>query len=93
MPRATRVRRTSLVEKRARAVCTGLARVNRSEPMQWRMARLIARSVAFDYKTADAAISYAIQKGWLIGEGVPPHNVCLTDAGRDLSATPRRGRL
>jgi hypothetical protein len=33
--------------------------------MQWRMVRLIARSVAFDYKTADAAISYAIQKGWL----------------------------
>jgi len=98
MPRATRVRRTSLVEKRARAVCTGLARVNRSEPMQWRMARLIARSVAFDYKTADAAISYAIQKGWLIGEGVPPHSVRLTD-DRDLthpctldgSADPRRG--
>jgi hypothetical protein len=58
--------------------------------MQWRMVRLIARSVAFDYKTADAAISYAIQKGWLIGEGVPPHSVCLTDSGRNLSSTSRR---
>jgi hypothetical protein len=36
--------------------------------MQWRMVRLTARSVAFDHKTADAAITYAIQKGWLIGK-------------------------
>jgi hypothetical protein len=97
MRRATPATRTSLVEKRARAVCAGLVRATESEPMQWRMVRLIARSVAFDYKTADAAISYAIQKGWLIGEGIPPHSICLTDAGRDLSATPRRraprGRL
>jgi len=52
--------------------------------MQWRMVRLTARSVAFDYKTADAAIDYAIQKGWLISEGEPPHSVCLTDDGRVL---------
>jgi hypothetical protein len=58
--------------------------------MQWRMVRLSARSVAFDYKTADAAIAYAIQKGWLIGEGEPPHSICLTDAGRILSATKAR---
>jgi hypothetical protein len=31
--------------------------------MQWRMVRLIARSVALDYETADAAIVYAIKKG------------------------------
>jgi hypothetical protein len=90
MPRTTRTKRTSLVEKRARAVCAGLARATESEPMQWRMVRLIARSVAFDYKTADAAISYAIEKGWLIGKGVPPHSVCLTDSGRSLLATSRR---
>jgi hypothetical protein len=52
--------------------------------MQWRRVRLTARSVAFDYETADAAINYAIQKGWLIGEGEPPHSVCLTEAGRSL---------
>jgi hypothetical protein len=82
LPRATRTKRTSLVEKRARAVCAGLARVTEPGPMPWRMVRLIARSVAFDYKTADAAIDYAIQKGWLIGEGEPPHSICLTDDGR-----------
>jgi hypothetical protein len=90
MPGTKRTKRTSLVEKRARAVCAGLARATESGPMQWRMVRLTARSVAFDYKTADAAISYAIQKGWLIGEGEPPHSVCLTVDGRSLSATSRR---
>jgi hypothetical protein len=46
------------------------------------MVRLIARSVALDYETADASIAYAVNKGWLIGEGDPPHSVCLSDAGR-----------
>jgi hypothetical protein len=40
----------------------GLARVTQPGPMQWRMVRLIARSVALDYETADAAIVYAIQR-------------------------------
>jgi hypothetical protein len=61
--------------------------------MRWRMVRLIARSVALDYETADAAIVYVIQKGWLIGEGELPHSVCLTDEGRILSATSRRRAL
>jgi hypothetical protein len=51
--------------------------------MQNRAVRLIARSVALDYKTADAAIAYAVEMGWLIGEGDdPPHSICLTDDGR-----------
>jgi hypothetical protein len=65
-----------------RAVCAKLARVTESGPMQWRMVRLIARTVALDYETADAAIAYAIERGWLIGEGEPPHSICLTDDGR-----------
>jgi hypothetical protein len=75
MPRATPAKRTSQVEKRAHALCVELARQTGKRPMQYRMVRRIARSVAFDYETADAAIAYAIQKGWLIGEGEPPHSV------------------
>jgi hypothetical protein len=91
MPRTTRTKHTSLVEKRARAVCAGLARMTESGPMQWRKVRLMARSVAFDHETADAAIAYAIQKGWLVGEGEPPQSLYLTDKGRILSATsPKR---
>jgi hypothetical protein len=60
--------------------------------MQWWKARLMARSVAFDHETADAAIVYAIQEGWLISVGEPPHSVCLTDAGRKSAARSRRSK-
>ena len=87
MPRAIRTKHSSLIEKRARAICAGLVRVTEPKPMPWRVVRLTARSVARDHETADAAIAYAIQKGWLIGEGEPPQSICLTDEGRILSAT------
>jgi hypothetical protein len=74
--------KVSKVEKNARALCVELARVTGNRPMPNRAVRLIARSVALDYKTADVAMAYAIQKGWLIGEGEPSHSVCLTDDGR-----------
>jgi hypothetical protein len=35
-------------------------------------------------KADEAGVAYAIQKGWLLGEGEPPHSVCLTEAGRSL---------
>jgi hypothetical protein len=77
MPRVTPVRRATVVEKRARALCAKLARVSDDTPMEYRMVRLMARVLALDYETADTAISYAIQKGWLIGEGEPPHSISL----------------
>jgi hypothetical protein len=72
----------SQVEKRARAVCVELVRQTGDRQMQYRMVRRIARAVALDYETADAAIVYAVGKGWLLGEGEPPHSICLTDDGR-----------
>ena len=75
-------KRTTLVEKRARALCAKLARVSDDTPMELRAVRLITRVLALDYETADTAIGYAIQKGWLIGEGEPPQSICLTEAGR-----------
>jgi hypothetical protein len=90
MPRTARTKQTSLVEKRARTVCAGLARATDRRPMQWWKAKIMARSVAFDHETADAAIVYAIQKGWLIGVGELPHSVRLTDDGRTASAPGRR---
>jgi hypothetical protein len=50
--------------------------------MQWRTAQTIAEAVSQDQDTADVAIAYAIGKDWLIGEGSPPHSICLTDDGR-----------
>jgi hypothetical protein len=53
--------------------------------MQHRMVRLIARSVALDFKTADKAIAYAVERDWLIAEGTPPPSICLTDEGRQMA--------
>jgi hypothetical protein len=62
--------RASLVEKRARALCVELTRVTANTPMEYWMVRLIARLVATDYETADAAIAHAVvERGWLVGEG------------------------
>ena len=77
----------SQVEKRARALCVELARVTGNRPMQYQMARLIARDATVDYATADAAIGYAVGQGWLLTEGEPPHSICLTDDGLILAAT------
>jgi hypothetical protein len=52
--------------------------------MQWRMVRTLVIAAGMDDAPANAAIAYAIEKGWLIGEGEPTHSVCLTDDGRVL---------
>jgi hypothetical protein len=72
----------SKVARRARALCVELVRVTGGRPMQWHMVAPIVIAAALD--DADAAIAYAIGQGWLIGEGNPPHSVCLTDDGRAL---------
>jgi hypothetical protein len=81
-------KRTTLVDKRARALCAKLAPLNDGTPMDYREVLFMAQ--VLDCETADAAIFYAIQKGWLIGVGEPPHSVRLTDDGRMASAQGRR---
>ena len=78
------------MEKRAHALCIELACVRADGPLEYRMVSLIARLVTIDYETADAAIAYAIQKGWLIGEGEPPQSICLTEGGRVMVAKLKR---
>ena len=85
-------KRTTLVEKRARALCVKLASLNDGTPMEYREVRLMARVLALNYETADGAIAFAIQKGWLTGEGEPTRSICLTDEGRAVQTTSKRIR-
>jgi|HubBroStandDraft_6_1064221.scaffolds.fasta_scaffold502297_2 hypothetical protein len=85
-------KRTTLVEKRARALCVKLASLNDGTPMEYREVRLMARVLALNYETADGAIAYAIQKGWLTGEGEPTQSICLTDEGRAPQTGSKRTR-
>jgi hypothetical protein len=70
----------------ARALCVELARETDGRPMQWRMVRLIGPAVGQDEAAVDAAISYAVERDWLIAAGSPAHSICLTDAGRVWTA-------
>jgi|SRR5258707_15010156 len=85
-------KRATLIQKRARALCVKLASLNDGTPMEYREVRLMARVLALNYQTADGAIAFAIQKGWLTGEGEPTHSICLTDEGRALQTTSKRTR-
>ena len=76
------------VDRRGRSLCIELARVTADTPMEYQMARLIARRVAIDYETADAAIAHAADQGWVIVEA--GRSVCLTDAGRRLVNVTRQ---
>jgi hypothetical protein len=60
------------VDRQARALRVELARVTDNRPMQYRMVSPIAQAAGLDDATADVAIAYAVERGWLLGEGDPP---------------------
>ena len=66
----------------ARALCVELARVTANRPLQWRMVRMIGPAIGQDEAAVDAAITYAVDHGWLLAAGNPAHSICLSDAGR-----------
>ena len=44
------------------------------------MVEPIGQAVGLD--DASAAVAYAVGQDWLLTEGQPSHNICLTDEGR-----------
>ena len=57
--------KASKAQRQARALCVELARVTGNRPMQYRMVRPIVIAAGLDDADADAAIAYAVEKGWL----------------------------
>src|SRR6202171_3028237 len=89
--------KASKAQRQARALCVELARATGSRPMQYRLVRPIVIAAGLDDAAADAAIAYAVEKGWLttdLAEDAPgpAHSICLTDDGRTLAATSKRAR-
>jgi hypothetical protein len=61
------------------------------------MVRPTVIAAGMDDAAADAAIAYAVEKGWLTTDLAeddpgPAHSICLTDDGRTLAATSKRAR-
>jgi hypothetical protein len=46
----------------------------------------IASAAGLDAASTSAAIAQAVERGWLLTEGEPPHSIALTDDGRVMAA-------
>lgn len=70
----------------ARTLRDDVFNVTGGQPMKWVMVgELGLRHPETAITTLDAALTLAIGKGWMTGEGSPVHSVCLTDEGRRLA--------
>ncbi|MPZ34933.1 MAG: hypothetical protein GEV13_28820 [Rhodospirillales bacterium] len=54
-----------------------VVRVTRGRPNCWVSVHEIARRLALDDQVVERAVDLAIDRGWLVGDGYPPHSVRL----------------
>lgn len=70
-------------EKAARLLRDEVQAITGGVPMRWvSVYELGLRHPDMSEAVLDQVVGVAIAKGWMLGEGRPPHSVCLTDAGR-----------
>jgi hypothetical protein len=71
-------------ETLARRLVAEVDHATAGRPVRWVTLQQIARRLKVHRSTAAAAVRVAVDGGWLIAEGSPPHGVCRTDVGRAL---------
>jgi len=64
-------------EHAAIAIRDDVMRVTRGRPNSWVSVHEIAQRLGLDDQVVDPAVRFAIDRGWLIGDGYPPHSVRL----------------
>jgi hypothetical protein len=69
-------------ETLARRIVAEVDHLTAERPMRWVTLQQVARRLKVHYSSAAAAVRVAVDGGWLIAEGSPPHSVCRTEAGR-----------
>ena len=52
-------------------------RVTRGRPKYWVSVHEIAQRLGLNDDVVDAAVQSAIERGWFVGDGHPPHSVRL----------------
>ncbi|MPZ30895.1 MAG: hypothetical protein GEV13_07835 [Rhodospirillales bacterium] len=58
-----------------------LVRVTRGRPCHWVTVRDIAQRLGLGDEVGEAAVRRAIEQGWFVADGEPPHSVRLSVAG------------
>lgn len=70
-------------EKTARLLRDEVRAITRGVPMRWvSVQELGLQHPDLSEQALDQAVAVAIAKGWMLGEGKPPHSVALTESGR-----------
>jgi hypothetical protein len=75
-------------EALARRIVNEVETVTAERTVRWVTVQQIARRLSIHHSSATAAVRLAVDRGWLIAEGSPPHSICRTHSGQAL-AHPR----
>src|SRR5260370_25148184 len=65
-----------------RRIVAEVDHVTAGRPVRWVTLQQVARRLKVHHSSAAAAVRVAVDGGWLIAEGSPPHSVCRTEIGR-----------
>jgi hypothetical protein len=65
-------------ENAARAMREDVMRVSRGRPCHWVTVHEIAQRLGLGDEATDGAVRRAIEEGWLVADGDPPHSVRLS---------------
>jgi hypothetical protein len=76
--RMTQHGRSNGSEHVAIAIRDDVVRVTRGRPNCWVSVHEIAQRLGLDDQVVDRAVQFSIDRGWVIGDGYPPHSVRLT---------------
>ena len=72
------------IETLARRIVDEVETVTAKVPVRWVTVQQIARRLRIHHSSAIAAVRWAVDRGWLIAEGSPPHSICRTNGGQAL---------
>lgn len=74
-------------ETLAHRIVAEVEHVTAERSVRWVTLQQIARRLKIHHSSAAAAVRVAVDGGWLIAEGSPPHSVCRASA-KQVSARP-----
>jgi hypothetical protein len=66
------------IDRMARAMHDDVRRVTRGRPCHWVPVHDVAQRLGLADDASDAAVRRAIEHGWFIADGEPPHSVRLS---------------
>ena len=70
--------RSEEADHAARAMREDVIRVSRGRPCHWVTIHEVAQRLGLDDEAADAAVRRALEQGWFVADGDPPHSVRLS---------------